>query len=700
MTILGGSPGLAYPSSRMTSATIDWPITGTDPIDDYWREAGSIANRSWHLWRSNSYGRAVIRSLVELALGPHGLIPRSMFRGDVAYDDSDPNQVQALADVRRSRSAIEKSLRYAWRDTRFDATGTLTKYGMSAVMLLSCICAGDAWAIRQWKPNRPGRQYQGTCWRVIDPARVSNPNFGANTATLYEGIQQDADGCPIGIWVQNRNPYAVQRVDYTWTYVPWYDEDGRLNVVHLNGPCRPDQLRATGWLDAVMGHINQLGGVTDAYVMAKRVQACLGIIWEFDQPGPASNSLVNGAVSTNPTGSKVGKMTPGMQPIVPKGTKATVLNWNFNGQDHSEFSDSLLTAICSAVGLPMEYVQHRLTKSNMASARAALMQAYRTGHIIQEMMIAQVETPWAESVIAEDIVRDRLVIDTSDLDDVYSLRWNRPSRAFPDPVREMTGLQLKKQLGVSPAQIFAEMGLDHEHEIMQGHQDRAFEKSHGWVDPLAPAAAAPGVAASPCPVCGSSDHRQCNSVDGGTPTVVVAPVPYLSGQSTDGTITYIDPVCPKTWEINGKGVDVYAALQIHEKCEWSLMTRDGLSYDDAHFHATLAEHMFLATSAGLTADELVQYEAWIRSLVDKSMAAGLGAPDDIYTEPYLQTDGGAALLRPRPTDQAKPPGSPIYDPEWDDEKQDGDGDGAQDDSSVERQPVGDTSDDGQPKGNA
>ena len=657
----------------MTSSTIDWPIIGTDPLDDYWREASSIANRSWHLWRSNPYARSMCRTMIEGTLGPIGLIPRSMFRGDVAFDDSDPQQIQKLAATRSARSQIEKSLRYAWRDRRFDATGTLTKREMSEVMLLSMICAGDGWAIRQWKPTRPGRQVQGTCWRIIDPSRISNPGFGANTKTRYEGIEQDANGIPIGVHVQKRNPYATQRVDYSWDYIPWYDADGRLNVVHLNGPCRPDQLRATGWFDCIMGLINQLGGVTDAYVTAKRVQACIGIIWETPNPAPIGNSLVMGAQSNNPVGATVGKMVPGMQPVVPLGTKATPLNWNFQGADHSDFTDSLLQSVCAAWGLPMEYVQHRLTKSNMASARAALMQAYRTFHLAQELMIGAVETPWAESVIMEDIARGKLDLDASDLDDVLSLRWNRPSKAFPDPVREMNGLILKKQLGASPSQIHSEMSLDHEEQIMQGHQDRAFEKAHGWSDPLAAATIANPSA--PCSVCGSSDHQSCNSVSGGAPTVVVTPVPFLSGQSTDGAITYIDPVCPQTWDINGKTVLVWAALQIHEKCEWSLMTRDGMGYEDAHFHATLAEHMFLATSLGLTSDELAQYEAWIKTLVDKSIATGLGAPDDIYNEPYLQTAGGVGLLRPKQvTGAQKPASSPIFDPLWDGEHQEPDAD--------------------------
>jgi capsid protein len=123
-------------------------------------------------------------------------------------------------------------------------------------------------------------------------------------------------------------------------------------------------------------------------------------------------------------------------------------------------------------------MQHRLTKTALASARAALMQAYRTFHVAQELCISQCEQPWAESVITEDIARGRLAVGTDDLDAIFSLRFNRPSKQFPDPVREVTAAKLWIDLGKSPSAVFAEQGLDHEMEVLQNAQDRAFMAAH------------------------------------------------------------------------------------------------------------------------------------------------------------------------------------------------------------------------------
>lgn len=498
MSTFGGSPGLAYPGSRMGPETLDWPIVGSDPNDDWWQEAGSIASRSWHLWRANAYAVAMTKTMVEVTLGPTGLLPRSLFRGATQLDPStDPDVVNETAkDVISQRSKIEKSLRYAWRGTRFDAIGALTKREMSEVMFLSCMVAGDAFAIRQWKPNRPGKQYQATCWRIVDPARVSNPSFGPNNVNLFEGIKLDDDGCKVGVYVQRRNPYAIQNVDFTWDLIPWHAPDGSLNVVHLKAPGRPDQIRGIGWFAPVMAMVHQLGQVTDAFVVAKRVQACIGYIETSPNQVASAAAQTNGATSRSPAGATNARLYPGMRLVVPMGTTITPLNWNFQGDDHSGFQDSMLQAICAAWAMPMEFVQHRLTKTNMAAARAALMQAYKTATCGQEMMIGAVETPWAESVLLEDDARGRISLPAGDMDDAMALRWNRPAQQYPDPVKEATAAEKLQAQGKSPSSLAAQRGDDFESEILQSAQDKAFAAAHG-VAIAAPEMTAPVVAPDP-----------------------------------------------------------------------------------------------------------------------------------------------------------------------------------------------------------
>lgn len=467
MPPIGGSPGLAYTGSRNSPLYADWPLYGTDPLDDYWREAATIVNRSWHLWRNNPYARALAETLIGGVIGASGLTPRSLYQ-----EDEIPTTTDAERATRRS---INSSLRRAYSGYRFDAVGQLSRREMSVVMLTSCIVAGDAFAIRLWQPDRPGRQYQGTCWRIVDSQRVSNVGWGSNNDDQYEGLKLDSNGVPIGIWIQRRNPFAVQYQNFAWDYVPMFAADGTRNVVHLKAPGRADQLRGMGWFAPVMALVQQLGGVTDAYVVAKRLQASMGLIYEMDDTVAGMSNERNGALlSTN------AKIVPGMMKGIRRGDKIYPLNWNFQGGDHQQFADTLLRSVCAAFALPIELVQCRLAGANLASARAALMAAYRTFHGAQEMMIGHVEQPWAESVIVEDMARGRIKASNTDLDAVFALHFSRPAKQFPDPVREATGGTIwAGGLGKSPTTILAEQGLEFEQEVLQSSQDRAFAKAQG-----------------------------------------------------------------------------------------------------------------------------------------------------------------------------------------------------------------------------
>src|SRR5437763_1798929 len=86
---------------------------------------------------------------VTMSLDASGLTPRSLYQEDADPTTSDTE--------RAARRAINTSLRKAYTGYRFDAVGQLSRREMSVVMLTSCIVAGDAFAIRLWNPDRPGR---------------------------------------------------------------------------------------------------------------------------------------------------------------------------------------------------------------------------------------------------------------------------------------------------------------------------------------------------------------------------------------------------------------------------------------------------------------------------------------------------------------------------------------------------------------
>lgn len=469
------SPGLAYTTSRISPLYADFPIWGTDPNDDWWRESTILINRCWHLFRNDPWTQALVQTIVQGILGPSGLTPHSLYQQDPDGDATD-------ADV-ALRKKINTSLRSAYKDKRFDAVGVLNRRDLSACLLTSKIVAGDGIAIRQWKPSRPGRQYQSTCWRVIDSMRISNPNFTFNNANLFEGFALDDDGVQIGMWIQRRNPYSIVTPDWSWDYIKIFAEDGSRNVIHLKAHGRPDQLRGIGELVPVMAILKHLSGVTEAFVVAKRLQASMGLIVEHPDPATAAANDINGALLAGNT-----KIMPGKVYYCLPGTKVTPLNFTFQGDDYRMFSDACLEAVCAAFHIPPQVVKCALTEANLAASRAALAQFYRTMHCGQDQVICDAEQPMAESVILEDQARGRLPGLNSGDEEFFHLHYTRPARPFPDPVKEATAAQIWVGLGKSPTTIFNEQGLELQAEIRQTHQDMAFYEDQEVPWPSAPAA--------------------------------------------------------------------------------------------------------------------------------------------------------------------------------------------------------------------
>jgi len=66
-------------------------------------------------------------------------------------------------------------------------------------------------------------------------------------------------------------------------------------------------------------------------------------------------------------------------------------------------------------------------------------------------------------------------------------------------------------------------------------------------------------------------------------------VPELAGYSVDGKTFYVDRHMPRFMFHNGKKIDTYKYLLIHETTEFTLRTQLGFSYNHAHELATIAE---------------------------------------------------------------------------------------------------------------
>lgn len=466
----------AHAGAGMTRLLADWQTILGDPNDDWSYDASTLAARAWDLVHNDANARAMVECMDLGVLGTCGLQFRSQFQSDAAAETS--------PEERAYRRAIEAAISRVSSRTQLDAGDQLTRRNLSAQLLVSMVVSGDGFAIRTWRP-RPGAS-QGQRWRVIAPERVSTPDDRSDDERMFQGIELDADGVPVAIHVQDRHPQARVAggaAKRTWTKVPIYAPNGQRNVIHRFKPQRPGQLRGFSWFAPLIILAQHLSKTAEAFVVAKRIQACNPAVLQTDNPKELAAAAAQGSLM----GPNL-KWKPGMVAVSSRDNAITFPSWQFNGQDYGSFIDMNLRSFTASWGLPFQFVLQQLTDANLAAAQVALDQADKTFSRHQDDHIEQVETHIDEAIVREEIARGRLDLPTDDVALILAGRYQRPRRADANRQRTREAAKAFVDMGGSRSTAFAEMGYEFEDEIRQRAQDDAFMDAQG----VSAAAAAPG----------------------------------------------------------------------------------------------------------------------------------------------------------------------------------------------------------------
>ncbi|MBA3708132.1 MAG: phage portal protein [Planctomycetes bacterium] len=441
-----------------------WRVWENDPNSDWTNEAASLSVRAWDLVRNDPVMAALLTAKIIGTHGAEGLRLRSQYSAD---------RIEAVSDAEvEIRRHVEDEVAAA---TSIDATGLMTRHEFEEALDELATVSGESFAVRLFIPDRPGAT-TATCWRIIRPERVCNPPGKTDSNALYQGLALDDNGAIAGIWIAppRRMGSAMPRHD-DWAFVPWYAEDGSRNVIHRIGKRMPGSYRGVSLFAANIPLAKQIKGVLDAYVVAKRVQACHPIFISCDDPLAAAAADRNGAVwGPNTT------LEPGKVYYVGRDASVNFSTWSFQGADMREFLDTLYRNQFAALGMPIDVVLAQLGNTNMAASRSAWLQYYRQCTRWQDDHIEQVSRVLDEAIIREAVARGRLSF-PADMPwpRIMCGRYVRPPRSMPDPLKEAMAVKAWVELGRDRTGLFAESGVDFRDSIVQRADDDRWMESQG-----------------------------------------------------------------------------------------------------------------------------------------------------------------------------------------------------------------------------
>lgn len=341
---------------------------------------------------------------------------------------------------------------------------------------------GEALGVVQWRPGRGS--VWATCLQIVHPDRLSNPLGTPDGLYLRGGVELDDDGVAVAHHIRDSHPSDLWPDDpdrMTWTRVPRETPWGRPIVIHHFDQDEAGQHRGVGRLTAIVERLRMLSTYDRVELQAAVINAIFAAYLEspFDHE-MLSEALSDGRLpeyqaqrasfhdqrAPSVGGARLATLFPG--------ERLNVLNAARPAAQFDAFESAVLRNIAAGSGLTYEQVSADWSKVNYSSARAALIEVWRTLATRRDTSARGFTTPYYAAWLEETIDLG-LVELPAPAPDFHAARaawcrckWIGPGRGWVDPTKEAQASQMRMDAALSTLEDeCAEQGKDYEEVLEQ-----------------------------------------------------------------------------------------------------------------------------------------------------------------------------------------------------------------------------------------
>jgi lambda family phage portal protein len=387
---------------------------------------------------------------------------------------------------------------HAWYwSTACHAGDSLTGDQLTAQVFRSALTRGEAIALPLWLPDRGAT---ATRLQTVEADRLSQPEGKAATVAFRGGIEFDAYGKPIAYHIRKTHP-GDSALDLStlpaWERIPRETPFGRLRVIHIFDGERPGQSRGKPLLASVLPQFKNLDRYTQAELQAAVVNALVAmtITTPMDQESIIElfNRDTNAYLKAREDAAGLKLSSGGILPLFP-GDKAEGFMPARPATAFDAFVTNVYRLIAVGLDMPYELLLKDFSKTNYSSARAALLEAWRSFNRRRDWL----GTTWLDRVYAlwfEEVAN----AGTIDAPGFYAnrwaylrCRWVGPGRGWVDPLKEASAAEKRMAISVSTLEDeCAEQGRDWREVLEQLAIEKA-ERDRLGLTPPPPVIVAPG----------------------------------------------------------------------------------------------------------------------------------------------------------------------------------------------------------------
>ncbi len=381
-----------------------------------------------------------------------------------------------------------------WADTTaVDIAGHHTMNSFSRLVCDTKYNDGESVVLPMWK-TRPGSRFK-TCFKMIQAARLSNPNDKPDTDRLRGGVLKDDDGMPLGYYFRNKLPTSMTLGRFEdqnkWTFVPARTKRGRRRVIHIYQQSRPGQSRGIPKAAAVLAAFGLAGKYQLDELKAAAVNAKVAGIMESNLPQEIIQEIFGAKA---PDGQSIlasyldsredwqGSIEAGSILQLPIGDTFKSHNPGRPATSYGPFMGQIYKEIGAGLGLPPELLTRDFSQTNYSSARAALLEAWRHFYVERQ----DLETQWYDAAYElwlEEAV-DRGYVEAPDFYKYKSAYcradWRGVGHLPIDPVKHQQSIKIGLETGsLTMEEVIHEKGGDLEEHFDQLEREAKEKEKRG-----------------------------------------------------------------------------------------------------------------------------------------------------------------------------------------------------------------------------
>jgi lambda family phage portal protein len=388
-----------------------------------------------------------------------------------------------------------------------DASRRMTLTEMVRVEVGSFVYTGEVLATAEWI-RQSGRPYK-TALQLVNPDRLSNPDYREDGPNLTRGIETGFYGEHKRYWIQGAHPSEFSDPDtLKWVPVPAEKPWGRKQVIYINEPVMIEQTRGVAAMVSALKQTNMRKQFSEVTLQNAVINASYAASIESELPnadiiaamgGGTDNALESylksymSMLSEYMGGSNNIRIDGAMIPQFFPGTKLNARSLGTpGGVGHNDYESSLLRYLAAALGTSYSSLSKDYSKVSYSGLKGELAETQKFLDSRKKGVADKLGSYGYELWLEEEIGGDYGLLPPGwTRDDYYrplakeafsKAKWIGTGRGQIDEMAETQAAILRINAGLSTREIeIAKLGNDFREVLEQLEREQKLIEKHGLV---------------------------------------------------------------------------------------------------------------------------------------------------------------------------------------------------------------------------